>query len=287
MKKQVLFIAMMALVTFGFAQDPVTIMKFTFPANTGTEDDFNANEGLEANVGYDIRMNNMAGDEFAMEIKNGMDGDDDYSAGSSNWDEGANDKYMSIKFKALDYRDFKVSFSMESGSSKPGPKYWKLMCNQKGADMEDVPDGAFEITDSWETSTFVDFMLPESMNYPAGSCYVYWMPTSNESTNGDDVAANGNIKIDNILIMAVSPTGVNEVLFNSRMNVYPNPSNGTVTLNSTLENAPFSVYNMTGACVYQGVTSNRETQINLTESGVYFIRLIAQGEVITKKISVQ
>ena len=94
MKKQLLLIALMALVTIGFAQDPVTIMKFTFPANTGTDDDFNANEGLDPNVGYDIRMNNMAGDEFAMEIKNGMAGDADYSAGSSNRDEGANDKYM-------------------------------------------------------------------------------------------------------------------------------------------------------------------------------------------------
>ncbi len=284
MKKLILLTALVAFVFAGYAQDPVLIQKFTFPVNNGNEDDFNADEGLDINIGYDIRMGDLDGGEYPMEIKNGMDGDGDYSAGSSNWDNGANFKHMSIKYKAMDYRDFKVTFSMESGSSKPGPKYWKLMCEPKGGDMEDVPGGTFEIADSWVT--IEDIMLPESMNYPGGSSYIYWMPTSNESISGGDVQANGNIKIDNIIIMAVSPTGVNEVIFDSRVSVYPNPSNGTFTFESNLKNTPFSVFSMTGAVVYEGVTS-ASTSIDIDKSGVYFIRLVDQGEVITKKITVQ
>ena len=284
MKKLLLLTALVAFVFAGYAQDPVLIQQFSFPVNNGNEDDFNADAGLEQNTGYDIRMGDLDDGEYVMEIKNGMDGDNDYSAGSSNWDNGANFKHMSIKYKAANYRDFQVSFSMESGSSKPGPKYWKLMCNQSGADMEDVPNGTFEIADSWVT--IADIMLPESMNYPGGSSYIYWMPTSNESTNGGDVAANGNIKIDNIVIMAVSPTGIKETLFDSRANVYPNPSNGTFTFESTLENTPFAVFNMTGAVVYEGRTA-ASTTFSLDQSGVYFIRLVDEGAVITKKITVK
>lgn len=69
---------------------------------------------------------------------------------------------------------------------------------------------------------------------------------------------------------------------------YPNPANNEVNIyvNGGYELSSYQVYNLAGQQIKQGYASGKSTQINISEllNGVYFVKVITDGGVVTKKI---
>ena len=79
-----------------------------------------------------------------------------------------------------------------------------------------------------------------------------------------------------------------------RVSVYPNPSNGIVNIDlqgALAQNATVEVYNAMGQLVtsknYSEVSGKFEVDLSGNAAGVYTIKLIANGEVVTKRVVLQ
>ncbi len=86
----------------------------------------------------------------------------------------------------------------------------------------------------------------------------------------------------------LDPVGIQNDELSSQINVYPNPSNGIITiempnaLNTTIE-----VSNAIGQIVHTSISNAAKTMINLSKqaNGIYYIRLNINGQQAFKKIT--
>ena len=91
------------------------------------------------------------------------------------------------------------------------------------------------------------------------------------------------------LPIAITPaTGVNEMLSETALSVFPNPSYGYLNIELASyngETVDMMMYDLRGKVVMTRQLKNAQTTIDLVdlEAGVYVIRLEAEGETITKK----
>ena len=79
-----------------------------------------------------------------------------------------------------------------------------------------------------------------------------------------------------------------------KVSVYPNPSNGIVNIDlqgALAQTASLEVYNAMGQLVvsknYNEVSGKFEVNLSGNAAGVYTIKLIANGEVVTKRVVLQ
>ncbi len=87
------------------------------------------------------------------------------------------------------------------------------------------------------------------------------------------------------VIVVVSITGIdeNEVEFG----VYPNPTTSVLNIVTTANNYEYQVINCVGQVVLSGNADGNAT-VNVSElNGVYFLRIVADGEVIVRKVTVK
>ena len=196
MKRSIFTILLACMAIFTFGQD--TITGWTFPVENGP-DSLNANMGTAQNMDYDIRFEDDAtGDDGAITLKNAFE---DFTATAEGWDNGADMKFWSVKFKAAGYKSFKVSSLQSAGGNKPGPRDWKLQYRLSGQDAwTDIPGGELTCANDWETGVVENLPLPAECNNPESSVYVRWVITSNLDINGAELLPTGISKIDNILI---------------------------------------------------------------------------------------
>ncbi len=78
-------------------------------------------------------------------------------------------------------------------------------------------------------------------------------------------------------------SGVGQIsIVTPEINVYPNPFHNKITLVTNGTHYPFQIFNALGSLIYQSVSEEENTEINLNDqsTGVYFIRI----GLITKKI---
>ena len=72
-----------------------------------------------------------------------------------------------------------------------------------------------------------------------------------------------------------------------KVSVYPNPSNGVLNIVTNANNYEYQVINCVGQIVLSGNADGR-TSLNVSElNGVYFLRIVADGEVIVRKVTVK
>jgi PKD repeat protein len=93
----------------------------------------------------------------------------------------------------------------------------------------------------------------------------------NRSGNGTDMY------IDNINIPGM-PTGISTISDDGGVIVYPNPNNGsfTIQMNNIQDKQQLTVYNVLGQQVYATVLNQEKTSISLnTSAGIYFYRIIS------------
>lgn len=258
---------------------------WTFPLESG-DDMLNANLGLEGNSS---RFIGRETDDVTIYMKNGQ-ASGDFAATSENWDNGADTKYYEVKFKANMYRDFKVSSKIRAGGQKGGPQDWKIQYKQSGGEYADVVDGAFTAGNDWEMGMVENLPLPEDCNYPQSKVSIRWIMTSNVSVGGGEVAVDGIAKIDDIIITALSPIGIEtpvEVLYTR---VYPNPSHGEFVVESNEKLSSVEVYNLNGQRVFSALEPGESTAVSLGDmpAGLYMVRIMDdQMQVTVKKVMLQ
>ena len=100
------------------------------------------------------------------------------------------------------------------------------------------------------------------------------------------VDANGSMSAPTSTIVTVEFTGVEEAQ-NVNVNIYPNPTTGVLNVVTNANNYEYQIINSVGQIVMSG-NANGKTTVNVSElSGVYFLRIIADGDVIVRKITVK
>jgi len=279
------------IIIMGTADLPVatgdTIIGFNFADTTDTE--FNADFGLANNLTYNIRAENDSAEVRTLTYTNGAA---DYAATAEGWDNGANFKFWSVKFKADDYYDMKVWSKQRSGGTYPGPKYWKLQYKLGGSGTwADVPGGNITTANDWTTGVLNEVALPADVNDPGTtSVYLRWLMTTNESVGGADVTALGVSKIDDIIVTGTHMAGMQGIIYDNNVNVYPNPCSDVLNLESSEEIVKTEIYNMMGALVYSAASRTEFVKINMTnfDSGLYVVVLhfANESKVATRKILV-
>jgi Secretion system C-terminal sorting domain len=124
-------------------------------------------------------------------------------------------------------------------------------------------------------------------------------------SNGAAMASKVGSSNENDLPLVDLTLGSRELLFDLRRDsmlllyqpkdftVYPSPTNGIVEVKgklSDLENATFVVINLSGKEVYRKQNSSNFSlvKLNLTDlpNGIYFLKISANGQIVTKKIIV-
>ena len=91
-----------------------------------------------------------------------------------------------------------------------------------------------------------------------------------------------------ILDLTLSPNGTIDNLA-QYINVYPNPSNGFVTISSPEQIESLSVVNIVGQTLLELQGEEGDIRLNLSEfnPGIYFVNIVVEGQRVTKKLTIQ
>ncbi len=282
MKKNLLFVVLTLLVSFASAQD--TITGWTFPVNTGT-DSLNANLGTNQNQGYDLRFQlyQTPTSDSTINTITFIEGATTYAASTTGWQEGNGVRFWSAKFKAGDYKNFKVSSKQRSTD---GPRDFKLQWRLSSSAFEDVPGGTITVADDWTTGVVNQLEVPIT-GQGTSSVYIRWVMNSNTDVNGGTVAPGGSSAIDDIIVTAQSTLGTEEILFTDQVAVYPNPGKGIFTVQSTRTLTDIAVYDETGKTIRLLNHPGSKTSVDMTgfSKGIYFlkVRFVDNDQTYTRK----
>jgi hypothetical protein len=273
MKKLLLFLASAIISGTIMAQD--TLTGWTFPVNNGT-DSLNANLGTDQNQGYDLRFQWVDPNDTTVNTVFFTDGATSYAAATTGWDNGANQKYWSIKFKAPGYGDIKVSSAQKSiySSYDLGPGEFKLQWKISGGTYADVPGGTIQVINDWTTGKVDNLPVPVT-NQGSSSVYIRWISTTNNDFNGTTLTPNGISMIDDILVTGTNSSGTKDILFTNRVNIYPVPNNGTFTVESKIPFASLEVLDINGRTIFKTMDTGSEFKVNLgsVSKGVYILKI--------------
>jgi len=141
-------------------------------------------------------------------------------------------------------------------------------------------------TYSWSNGSSSQTILVDSTNFGLGIHTIYVDVTDTIS---------GCTATDTIVVEITTCVGVKENTATIAMNVYPNPSKGQFTVNLTTTNTTDLQIRITNVQGQEVFVKNNFDNINLVNEninignvkGVYFVNIITNNEVITKKIIVQ
>jgi large repetitive protein len=230
----------MAVASYGQA-DTLALWHF----NDTTNASFNANEGLSGNLGYNIRAEDTAAVVRPLSYMAAGAG---YAAGVDGWDNGMDNKFWSIRFKADGYSQMKI-FSKQS-SDTIGPKSFKIQCRKSGDSWADVTGGTVTLAADWTTGVVNGIDLPASFDNPGTtSLFVRWIMTSNESVSSGTVTTTGISMIDDILITGINSVGMETLIFEKNVSMYPVPALDRLFIETFNPMKDVQIVNMEGRLV--------------------------------------
>ena len=274
MKKPLLFLSMIFLSCAIMAQD--TITGWTFPVNTGA-DSLNANLGTSQNQGYDLRFQWVTPNDTTVNTVFFTDGSTSYAAATTGWENGANEKYWSIKFKASGYSDFKLSSRQKSiyTGYNAGPGEFKIQWRLSGGEFADVPNGTVTVVNDWTTGQVTDLPVPIT-GQGTSSIYIRWISTTNNDFGGTPITPNGISMIDDIVLTGTSASGTRDILYTNRVLVYPTPNQGNFTVDSKVPVSSVEIYSVDGKLVYRNMDGGLKFDVNsgITAKGTYLLKII-------------
>lgn len=257
-----------------FAQD--TLTGWTFPATTGP-DSLNADFGTTQNQGYDLRFQWVDPNDTTVNTVFFTDGATSFAAATTGWENGANAKYWSIKFKASGYGDFKISSQQKSiySTYDAGPGEFKLQWKISGGTYADVPGGTIQVVNDWTTG-LVDNLPVPIINQGTSSIYIRWISTTNNDFGGTPLTPNGISMIDNILVTGRNSEGTEDILFTNRVHLYPVPNNGIFTVESSVPVKSLEVCDLNGKIIYSTGNSGLKHAVNLgnVSKGSYILKIM-------------
>ena len=277
MKKPLLFTIMVILAGALSAQE--TLTGWTFPVNSGT-DSLNANLGLTQNKAYDIRFQWVLTptSDSTLNTVTFVNGATTFAAATTGWNNGADVKFWSVKFKANNYTNFKVSSKQKSDATNAGPRDFKLQWRLSSGTYADIAGGAVTLGADWTTGVVTDLPVPIT-GQGTGSIYIRWIMSSNTDINGGTVAATGQSMIDDILVTGVNSLGENEILYTNRLKIFPSPNKGTFTISSTEPMDLMTITDLNGKtiCTITKPSLKQSVKISDPKPGLYLLKVRFSG----------
>ena len=105
------------------------------------------------------------------------------------------------------------------------------------------------------------------------------------------LANGGNNSVNSVRVRSHSnqnnnrQSGVNQLgVVKNQITVYPNPSNGNITISNSQKINELKVTDVIGNVVYETKSAEQKTELHLENSGVYFITVISGKEISIKKV---
>jgi len=75
---------------------------------------------------------------------------------------------------------------------------------------------------------------------------------------------------------------------NEKINIYPNPSKGQITISNISKGAIIEIFNLLGEIVYSEITDEATHTINLRESpGIYLVKIQTENNIQSGKIVIE
>lgn len=259
-------LTLVVLFTFsGITNAQVILATWTFPNNS--LNDTAQNGTLPLNQNEAIRTEGTA----SITMTNGQT-TGDYAATATGWDNGADVKNWNIHIATTGYNNITLSSKQRSGQTNAGPINWKAQykVGQSGT-WTDVTGGTVTAANNW-SGALNNVALPTECS-DTSALYIRWIMTSNIGIGGGTVGAAGTSKIDDIVIKGTSISGVEEVLLNSGLAIYPNPVNTTLNVCSNETINEILIYNFAGQCIYNSNLNSKKLSIDVSgfKTGLYFI----------------
>lgn len=125
---------------------------------------------------------------------------------------------------------------------------------------------SFGVFDNGPTSSFAELN---------GELYIgggFW------TVNGDTM---------NNITRYTGAVGINNIEVEGRVNIFPNPTSGKITLQANLsQNSPVTInmYNVLGELVYKGKSVNQQIDLSDLPGGLYMLYIIQEETILQKKI---
>ncbi|MFC2111092.1 T9SS type A sorting domain-containing protein [Bacteroidota bacterium] len=259
------------------AQD--TLVQWTFPADTGVAD----GGCIQANLSKVIET---SGGTSAIQFKNGLT---TKAAQATGWDAGADQKKWKVTIKTSGYTDIKLSSKISSGGSNPGPRDFKVQYKVSSGPWTDVPNSNFQTANNWTTGVLSNLVIPAACE-DQNSIQLRWIMTSDTANNGSLVDSTGICKIDDIYVFGTAkPIGKKEIVSNSKINIYPNPTTDYINVENNTASI-IKLYNIIGEEIIS-LNSNNFERIDVSElnTGIYLIKIEnkANKSVFSQKVIIQ
>ena len=268
--KKIFTLIVTVLVASTLTQAQVLLVKWTFP--TGTSSDSIADGGLTVNL--DKAIHTEGGTSAIDFSKNGAT---TKAAQATGWDNGSMLKFWVVELNTQGYENLKLSSKMQSGGNNPGPRDYMVQYRiGNTGDWIDVPGTTLLVTNDWNAGLLDSVALPSSCNGQA-SLFLRWIMTSNTNSQGGDVTSSGINKIDDIYVTGkVVTTGFINPPTDFSFKVFPNPSSGFISVESSESIAAVSLYNGGGKCLlFQTCQSTKRLNLDLNTipMGTYFLKV--------------
>ncbi len=265
----------------GIASAQVTLATWTFSNNS--LNDTVQNGTLPLNLAEAIRTEGAS----AITMTNGQT-TGDYAATATGWDNGADIKNWNIHIATSGYNNITLSSKQRSGNTNAGPINWKAQykVGQSGT-WTDITGGTITVANDW-TGALNNVVLPVECSDVA-VLYIRWIMTSNIGIGGGTVGTAGTSKIDDIVIKGTAISGVEEVLLNSGLAIYPNPAITSINVNSNETINEILIYNFAGQCVYNSNVNSDNISIDVEgfDAGLYFVKTIyTKNTIRSQKITI-
>ena len=272
MKKHLLLLSIVLFSIGTFAQD--TITGWTFPVNSGP-DSLNANLGTTQNKSYDIRFEWESKMDTTVNTIFFYDEGGNYAAETNGWDNGADIKFWSCKFKAENYKNFKVSSKQKSETGFPGPRDFKLQWRlSKDTVFTDIPNSVLTLTYDYANGTLSNLPVPVT-GQGSSSIYIRWIMTSNTDVDGGTVAPTGRSIIDDILVTGTSTLGTDEIIYTNRVKFFPVNGSRQYQVESTVPMASLTITDIQGKNIYSEKNPGMNASFNIdnASNGLYLITI--------------
>lgn len=283
MKKTILFLICSAFMGIASAQD--TIAAWTFPTSIKTP-----TSGLSINMGRFIGTEDDASRPISFTTGQTSG---DTAATTIGWNNGVMTKYWILKFKTVGYKDIKISSKQKAGNQDGGgPKEFLIQWSKGSpASWSNITNDTIRCANDWTSGVVSNIPLPAGADTASSNISVRWVLATDINTSGTAIDTLATTKIDDIIVTGTSiSTGIETILFEANsIHVFPNPSTGIITINSSEDLDQVVIYNHIGAVVFEQKSIPSKLDIDLSQygNGIYYINLKkTNGDQVCKKIIV-
>lgn len=267
MKKTILLLAGLALMFYVSAQD--VIVGWTFPYSVKTPD-----QGLSINSSRYIGTESDAARPTY--FTNGQTSGDT-AATVIGWHNGTGTKYWIVKFKTTGYKDIKISSKQRAGNQNGGgPRDFVIQWKKGSASWTNIINDTIHVANDWTTGVVTDAAFPAGADTATSNISVRWVMATDTNITGMLTDSLAISKIDDIIVKGTAVgSGLEEVIYSSSVNIYPNPSTGIFRIESTEKIESFQVINNLGAVILNEKPLSNQLNFDLLQSGkgYYLVRL--------------